>query len=106
MGRMQRTKGNNEERAIVNLHKEHGIEARRTLTSGARCTGEHTYDLDVYWKGADNAALIGECKVRGNGFSQLYKWLANNDFLTVRADRQERLYVIPERVWLQLLQRS
>lgn len=102
-GRHSRNKGNGEERAIVNLLRSHGVEANRTLTSGARNAGEHTYDLDIYPRGKDNAEMIGECKLRGDGFGSIYKWLANNDFLTIRADRQERLWVFPERIALELL---
>lgn len=102
-GRHSRNKGNNEERAIVNLHREWGIQAKRTLENGKRSDGSATWDIDIYHKGTDYTPLIGECKVRGSGFSQIYEWLGINDFLTIRADRKERLYVVPERVWQQLL---
>lgn len=36
----------------------------------------------------------GEVKRRKDGFRQLYGWLANNDFLAVRADRREWLVVL------------
>lgn len=98
-------KGDKEERDVVNLHREERIEARRTLTSGARSDGEHTYDVDIYDKGVDWPPLVGECKIRARGFKQIYDWLGGNDFLTIRADRKPRLYVVTEETWLRLLKR-
>jgi hypothetical protein len=99
-----KSKGDREERVVVELFRSMGIPAQRTLSSGARSDGSLTWDLDVYWKGEQNAPLIGECKVRGDGFKELYKWIGENDFLTVRADRKERLYVIPERLWIRFME--
>lgn len=36
----------------------------------------------------------GECKIRKAGFKQIYDWLANNDFLAIRADRKPALVII------------
>jgi len=103
MASKSKRKGDSEERAIVNLHRELGFKIERTLEAGARSDGSATYDIDLYLDG--DSAVIGECKLRKDGFKQIYKWLGENDFLTIRADRQERLYVIPERFWLELIQK-
>ena len=96
-------KGDSEERAIVNMLREKGYSIERTLQGGARSDGSKTYDLDFYAYGQDETPLIGECKLRASGFKQIYKWLDDNDFLTIRADRQERLWVLPERVILDII---
>jgi hypothetical protein len=103
MPNKSKRKGDSEERAIVNLHRELNIPVKRTLESGKRSDGSETYDIDLHVFGLDNAPLTGECKLRGSGFSTLYKFLGQNDWLSVRADRKERLYVLPERVWLRLI---
>lgn len=97
-------KGDSEERSIVNLLRENGIKCQRTLESGARSDGSSTYDIDIYLDSSDDTvSLIGECKLRANGFSQIYKWLADNDFLSIRADRKRRLFVIDENTFIDYL---
>lgn len=103
MANKSRDKGHREEREVVNNHREIGIPAQRTLESGARNDGTITYDLDVYYRGNDHAPIIGECKIRASGFKKIYQWLGDNDFLTLRADRKERLYVMKEETWLHFL---
>jgi hypothetical protein len=103
MASKSKRKGDTEERSIINLHREWGFECKRTLEAGARSDGSDTYDIDLHSRGVDEAPMIGECKLRASGFKQIYKWLGDNDFLTIRADRQERLYVVPERIWKELL---
>lgn len=98
------TKGGNEERAVVNLHREHGISCQRTLENGARNDGTDTWDIDLYVYGDDEPPVIGECKCQEKIGSYIWDWLGNNDFLTIRKNRKERLYVIPEHVWLDLIQ--
>lgn len=98
-----KNKGDREERDVVNTHLEWGIFAKRTLEAGARSNSAVHWDIDLYHKGKDAAPLIGECKVRKDGFKKIYDWLHENDFLTIRADRKERLYVVPERIWKELI---
>ena len=102
-GKAPRDKGNAEERAIVNLHRELKFPAERTLERGSRSDGSKTWDVDLYINGKDGFPIIGECKIRAKGFKNIYNWLGENDFLTIRADRKERLYVVPERVWIDLI---
>jgi len=45
---------------------------------------------DVEWPGVGT----GEVKRRKDGFAQLYGWLADNDFLALRRDRDEWLVVL------------
>ena len=55
----------------------------------------HPHDVLIH-------GLTCECKVRGGGFKLLYDIFAGDnppDIATVRQDRGERLYVVPERTW-------
>ena len=102
MTNKSKNKGSNEERAVVNLLREHGFTCQRTLEAGARPDGSNTWDIDLYARGIDRAPLIGECKIRASGYKTLYDQLGENDFLTVRADRKPRLWVFREEVAIEL----
>ena len=104
MGKRSRIKGSTEERAVVNLHREEGVYAERTLEKGKRSDGSETWDVDIYWKGKEEIPLIGECKLRATGFKQIYDYLGECDFLTIRSDRNPRLYVVPEKLWLKFME--
>jgi hypothetical protein len=39
-----------------------------------------------------------EVKCRADGFRELYKWLDGADFLIVKCDRREPLWVVPLRL--------
>lgn len=109
MAKASRDKGNRHERAIVNFWRAAGVKCNRVpLSGGAARTSGDNYggDIDLYAFGDDDAPLVGEAKVRAGGFSQLYKWLGVNEFLVVKQDKADRLYVVPERVLLRLIQRS
>lgn len=99
MGKMQRTKGANFEREIVNKHKDWGIETHRVPLSGSTDFAKH----DVIISG-----ISAECKIRANGFKQIYEWLEYQtpDILICRADRKEPFYVLSEKTWKQFLQWS
>lgn len=102
MGRASRSKGARREVAVVNAHRERGIYARRTPQSGANPDyGSH--DIDIHWKGQDAAPLIAEVKGRNKLPAWLRGWLGENDVLILHEDRQERLYVVPERVWWEMV---
>lgn len=107
MGKASRDKGNRHERAIVNFWRAIGVKCNRVPLSGAsaRTSGsEYGGDIDLYAFGEENAPIIGEAKCRATGFAQLYKWLGTtNEFLIVKRDSGERLYVIPERVLTRLI---
>lgn len=98
-------KGDQEERKVVNRHKEElSLECTRTLEKGARSDGTETWDIDIDTLIESIGSLKGECKLRGNkdAFGLIYRWLGANDFLTIRADRRDRLYVIREDLWFKL----
>lgn len=99
MPNRHREKGDREERDVVNRLRKKGFDCERTLESGKRSDGTEPHDISIYVRGREGTPLKGECKLRADGFKQVYKWLADNDFLTIRADRKERLVVMPERVW-------
>jgi hypothetical protein len=89
-----RQKGNRTERALVRFLQTKGFAAERVPLSGA-ARGRFGGDLSVPLLGVDRRV---EVKCRANGFRELYRWLAGNDFLVVRADRHEPLVVIPMRL--------
>jgi hypothetical protein len=68
----------------------HGHTCRRVPLSGAAqgWPGDLVIDLP------DTKGLIVECKVRSDGFRQLYQWLEGADVLTVKADRRPALAVL------------
>ena len=103
MPNRSKLKGDLEERNVVQFFRDLGFKAERTLESGARSDGSPTYDIDVCFT-PDGPAVIGECKIRKDGFKELYKWIGENDFLTIRADRKERLFVLPERFFRELIE--
>ncbi len=99
MAKKSRDKGGRAERSLVNLFKSWGLRAERV---GVAYASGH--DVDVY-RAWHDAPLCGESKVRADGFKQLYAWLDKDgaDFLALKADRRETLFVLPERVLRSLL---
>lgn len=95
MGRVQRDKGNREERSLVSLFREAGFEAVRVPLSGA--AEGHPGDLKV-------EGLTLESKVRFDGFRQLYQWIEKADVLIVRANYKPPLVVMPMDGFVRLLQ--
>jgi hypothetical protein len=89
-GRASRQKGNRLERAIVRALQEAGFAAERVPLSGA-ARGRFGGDVSLPLLGIDRRV---EVKARAAGFRQLYDWLADHDFLVVRADRSEPLVVL------------
>lgn len=93
MGKAQRDKGNRSERAFAKL-----ISGERVPLSGA---AGGSYVGDVIGMG-----MTWECKVRADGFKQLYTWLENRDALAVKADRKEWLVVMPLEQLQRLLEKE
>jgi hypothetical protein len=106
MGAMQRRKGATGEREVVNKHREIGIQADRIVMSGAvknqRMGNGHDVDVNPEWR---LAPLCGEVKLGSHVPKSVSRWLADNDFLAMRRDRGDWVYVIPERIWLELVKR-
>ncbi len=101
-GRKSRNKGAREERAIVHSFQEAGIAAERVPLSGAM-GGSYAGDVSIPVQGRDR---VFEAKVRANGFRQLYDWLGSNYGLFVRSDRNERLVILREPDFQDLVRRA
>jgi Holliday junction resolvase len=89
-GRFSRNKGNRTERSIVALLQDAGFAAERVPLSGA-ARGRFGGDISVPLLGTDRRV---EVKCRATGFSRLYAWLTDADFLVLKADRREPLVVL------------
>jgi len=94
MGKSQRDKGYRGENNFVNLMKDQELHAVRVPLSGA--TNFQKGDVIV-------EGYTGEVKLRGNGFKKIYEWLAENDFLVIKADRKPYLVVLPIDNFIKLL---
>lgn len=102
MANKSKVKGDSEERAIVNMLRENGFICQRTLENGARSDGSPTWDIDLFIT-PNQDQLKGECKIRKYGFKEIYKWLGSNDFLTLRADKKPRVFVVPESFFIEAI---
>ena len=100
MGKASRDKGNRRERELVNDFKAWGLKAMRVPLSGA--TEYAKGDIDVYKAGRD-APFIVELKARKAHPKYLTEWLGDFDMLALKSDKQERLYVLPEKTLRELL---
>ncbi|OOC42175.1 hypothetical protein [Thermosipho sp. 1074] len=85
MGKSQRVKGYRGEYNLVKSLQEAGIDAKRIPLSGS----VNGFKGDVVVEG-----LVGEVKVRKDGFKRLYQWLENKDLLFLKADRKAYLVVL------------
>jgi len=103
MGKMSRDKGARIEREIVNCHKESGVYAERYDARRGQFGAERSYDIDVYWRGKDEAPLCGEIKARKALPQWIWEYLGENDFLVLRQNGRQPLYVVPHNVWLRIL---
>jgi Holliday junction resolvase len=90
MSKASRDKGNRTERTIVAILQNFGFAAERVPLSGA-ARGRFGGDISVPLFGVDKRV---EVKCRASGFSQLYSWLGDHDFLIVKRDRAEPLVVL------------
>lgn len=102
MTNKNKLRGDTLEREVVNKMRSEGFTCVRTLERGARPDGSDTWDIDLY-PDPQGAAMIGECKRKKTGFKFIYDSLGKNDFLVIKQDRQERLYIVPEDVFIRML---
>ena len=104
MGKASRDKGARRERELVKRHLEIGVHAERVPLSGA-AGGSFSGDVDVYWRGPNEAPLVTELKARagGEGFKTIERWMGDNDALFLHRDRAEPLVVLPWRTWRELI---
>ena len=97
-GKRARWRGGNEERAIKRALQDEGFAAEKV--SAMYKAGP---DLSIPLLGRDHAV---EVKLRKTDFARLYAWLIDRDFLIVRADRKERLVVVPWRLAVEIAKRA
>ena len=102
MGKRSKTKGSRVELMITKMFRSWGLKAEKVPLSGA--TPYARGDVDVYPKGKDSP-FIGEVKARANGFKTLHSWLEKDgaDYLALKTDHKDVLFVVPERVMRELL---
>ena len=91
MGKPSRDKGARFEREVVGLMQAQGFGAERVPLSGA---AGGRFRCDVSFPFLHRDRLI-ECKVRADGFRELYSWLTDAWALVVKADRRKPLVVLP-----------
>ena len=89
MGKASRDKGARTERECVHILQDAGLAAERVPLSGA-AGGRFSGDISVPVLGVDR---LGEVKCRADGFKAIYQWLAENDFLVLKADNKPALVV-------------
>jgi len=94
-GKGVREKGKRGERELVRILRERGIGAHRVPLSGS----VEGYESDVILQLGDRQ-LVGEVKLRKDGFKSLYRWLKGKDLLFCRANRREWLVVIRLGDWV------
>lgn len=100
MTNRSKNKGDRDERQIVDDARAAGIAAVRVPLSGA----VEGWKGDVILTDARGRKWLGEAKVRAAGFKQIYDWLREYvDFLSIRADRRERLVVMRWQTFLRLI---
>lgn len=90
MGKKSRDKGARGERLFVRAFQDNGIAAERIPLSGA-VGGSFMGDLTAPVMGINRRF---ECKLREDGFKEIYKWLHGNFGLLVKADRKEPLAIL------------
>lgn len=90
MGKAQRDKGNRSERDFARRIGGHRIPLSGSMAG---------YKGDVQGLG-----LVWECKVRKDGFKQIYQWLEHEakDALAIKADRKDWLVVMPLEKFLEI----
>jgi hypothetical protein len=89
-GRRSRDKGNRAEREVVAILQEAGIAGERVPLSGG-AGGSFVGDVCLPVLGR-NVRL--EVKCRATGFATIYRWLAANYGLVLRADHSQPLIVL------------
>ena len=97
-GKAPREKGNRLERLAADIMRSYGLDAKRIPLSGSMDGFKGDLELTVL-----ATILIGEAKSRAKDFSKLYQWLAANDFLVIKKDREEPLIVMDLRRFSRLL---
>jgi hypothetical protein len=89
MGKFSRDKGSRNERKLVSMLRNHGIEAEKIPLSGA-AGGSFSGDIKMLKN------FVAEAKVRagGSGMKSIYKWKGSNDVLIISQDYAAPLFVM------------
>lgn len=99
MGKASKVKGARGERFFARQLQERGIAAERIPLSGQH-GGMFSGDISVPVLGLNRRF---ECKLRGDGFKEIYKWLDDNFGLFLKADRKPPLVVLELSDFIDLL---
>ncbi len=104
MGKKSRDKGNRVERQFVHRLNDVDISACRVPLSGA-AGGDFSGDIVVE---GQKRKFIAEVKSRRNGcgFATIEKWLADNDLLFLKSDRNEPIVAMSWDVFLEIFTNS
>jgi len=102
MANASKLKGDRIEREIIAIFKQAGLDAKRIDARLGQFGADASHDVDVYKPGRD-APFCGEVKARKVFPKWVTGWLADNDWLAIRADREEPLFILPTRVMIELL---
>ena len=106
MSNKSKNKGDNDERMLVNLLREHGLECERTLESGARSDGSETWDINLFVPfGNRSKKYKVECKCRESMGNWLWDYKGDADVLSIRKNRKPRLLVMSEDKFIELLKK-
>lgn len=103
MPNRSKQKGDREERDVVHTLRDKGFNAQRTLESGKRPDGSDTWDINLFLDYESHDVLTIECKIKKDGYSPIYKQKGNADVLTIRANNKERLYVVNESLFCEMV---
>lgn len=98
-GKGRRQKGSREELRLVKLLQVAGFAAEKMPLSGSMRGKFGGCDITMPLMGRD---LRVEVKHHARAFGRIYKWLEPVDMLTVRADHQEALVIMPLRTAVEL----
>lgn len=98
-GRRNRINGADLERKVVNVAKEHHLDAQRIHGTGLHAKGHD----DVVIKSVLYGDVSVECKYRQK-IALLYDIIGENRIGVVQAARKEPLAVVPLKMFMELLQ--
>lgn len=91
------------ETEITKDFQEIGCAAEKVPLSGAVKTNKFDHDVTAPIMGADRKI---ECKIRKDGYRELYKHLAENDILAHRSNNRSSLVTMRLDFFLQVLRRA
>lgn len=99
-----KAKGTRAERLLASMRQELGIAARRIPFSGSLGGWLDQYRGDVQLLLPILGQLVAEVKARRDAPKVLTRWLATNDLLFIRPDRQDPLVCLPWKTWARILE--